>query len=272
MSAAHIPIPPSTLAAAGLSLPIMLLKRRLNHNERVQKHSHAWGQLIYASRGLLTVITNSGRYIVPPEQAVWVAAHTQHEVIAMTDASLTSLYLDEAESLGLKDEACVLAITPLLSMLLAEASVRVANDDWPGPGGRLLRVIRDLLCQAEVVALNLPYPRDPRLLQITRTLLAEPGNDASLAFWQQHVGASSRTLARLFKAQTGLSFSQWKQRLKLQLAVQLLGRGESVLGTALSLGYESSSAFGFMFKQQMGISPSEFISGGRRLWQQPQAD
>jgi AraC-like DNA-binding protein len=50
-----------------------------------------------------------------------------------------------------------------------------------------------------------------------RTLYIEPG--ANLDGWASRAGASRRTLARLFRGETGLSFAEWRARLRA-------GRGE----------------------------------------------
>ena len=251
---------------------MMLLKRTLKQFEHVQRHSHGWGQVIYASQGVLSVITTTGRYIVPPEQAVWVPPFVEHEVIALSPAQLTSLYLDGSQLDGFSSVCACLSVKPVLQLLLQEANALARCDDAGydsdpiecGTQARLthlLVVIRDFMVLAPQVALDLPYPTDKRLVRITEALLANPCSQLTLADWQSNIGASARTLARLFKQQTGLSYSQWLQRLKLQVAIQMLSRGESVLSIALSLGYGSGSAFGFMFRQLMGVAPSQYLAG-----------
>ncbi|MFG7351488.1 AraC family transcriptional regulator [Shewanella oncorhynchi] len=263
--AQHTQVAPSRLAAAGLSASIMLLKRTLKPFEHVQRHSHSWGQVIYASQGVLSVITPAGRYIVPPEQAVWVPPFVDHEVIALGQVQLSSLYLDETRIGGFPPDSTCLSVKPVLQLLLQEANTLVKSEaglidpDFKDRVMRLLMVIRDFMVLAPKVALDLPYPRDKKLLRITEALLADPSEQRTLVDWQREVGASARTLARLFKQQTGLSYSQWLQRLRLQVAIQMLSRGESVLTTALSLGYASGSAFGYMFRQLMGVAPSQYL-------------
>jgi AraC-like DNA-binding protein len=263
----YVAVPPSTLAESGLGAPIVLLQRKLALHVHVQPHSHEWGQLIYASSGVLCVITETGRHIVPPEQAVWVPPGLVHEVIALSDASLCSLYLDKEQLQGFRLDCYCLDVKPVLKLLLAEAmaldtqAMDAVETHWGGPLGRLLRVIRDFLLKAPEIVLALPFPTDPRLLALIRTLLADPGDRRSLQHWQHELGASSRTLARLFKKETGLSFGQWQQRLRLQAAIAMLSRGESVLSVSLSLGYESASAFGYRFKQLLGVCPSTYRQG-----------
>ncbi len=79
--------------------------------------------------------------------------------------------------------------------------------------------------------------------------------------WGHEVGASARTLARLFLAETGLSFGDWRSRARLLAALPRLAAGEKVTTIALDLGYESPSAFISMFKRALGKTPSTYFAG-----------
>jgi AraC-like DNA-binding protein len=71
-------------------------------------------------------------------------------------------------------------------------------------------------------------------------------------------GASPRTLERLFRNETGMTFSQWKTRLLLIEAIERLARGASVTEVALDLGYSTTSSFVYMFRSNMGVSPGSY--------------
>jgi AraC-like DNA-binding protein len=55
-----------------------------------------------------------------------------------------------------------------------------------------------------------------------------------------------------------MPLSQWRRRLRLIKAVEMLGGGCNVTQTALDLGYGSPSAFIFAFRQEMGMSPHAY--------------
>lgn len=109
--------------------------------------------------------------------------------------------------------------------------------------------------------LHLPLPRDPRLKAITDSLLAAPGDNRDLTQWGRRTGASGRTLARLFRRETGMTFASWRRRLRLLAAVSRLGGGESVTTVAYDLGYHSPSAFVAMFRRSLGTSPGRYLKG-----------
>jgi len=102
-------------------------------------------------------------------------------------------------------------------------------------------------------------PQDKRLLRITRALVDNPSDLRSLEKWANEVGASKRTLNRLFNAETGMSFSAWRQQRKLHRAIELLSAGKTITSIALEIGYENPSAFIAMFKRCLGTTPSNYF-------------
>jgi AraC-like DNA-binding protein len=86
-------------------------------------------------------------------------------------------------------------------------------------------------------------------------LIRDPANRRSVSEWADIVGTSEKTLSRLLRSETGLSFVQWRQRLQLVVAIRYLKVGTSVQQVAETLGYESTTAFATMFKKIMGKPP-----------------
>ena len=68
----------------------------------------------------------------------------------------------------------------------------------------------------------------------------------------RELGLSRRTFTRLFRRETGLTFSAWQRRACLLQAMPRLIGGERVTTIAYDLGYSSPAAFTVMFKQLMG--------------------
>lgn len=254
---------PSHHSLKPLSRPIVMLKRLLLKDHTVKAHQHNWGQFLYAQKGVLAIKTDSFRYICAAEQGIWLPSHVLHEVTTLTDCVLSSLYIDNMQTRSVDNYAHMIQVSPLLKMLIIEA-VKFADDyDWQGTQGRHFRLIRDLVGGATKMHTQLPYPVTAKLLQITQQLTLHPDNNQSLEAWGRDVGASSRTLSRAFKSETGLTFSEWRIRLKLQVAIRQLHEGQAVTNVAFNLGYESVSAFTFMFRTKLGHTPSQFISTGR---------
>jgi AraC-like DNA-binding protein/mannose-6-phosphate isomerase-like protein (cupin superfamily) len=222
-------------------------------------HRHFRAQLVYAPAGVMTVVTATGTWVVPPQQAVWVPAGVEHEVRSAVPLALRSLYVHPVATGGLPETCCVVGVPPLLRELILRA---VSFGEQVAPGGpeaRVLALIPDELRALEPEPLHLPLPRDRRLTAVTGRLAADPADGRPLAAWAKAAGASERTLARLVLKETGLTFGAWRQRLRLLAAIARLAQGQAVTGVAYDLGYDSPSAFIAMFRRTLGATPGRYL-------------
>lgn len=222
-------------------------------------HSHAWLQLSWASRGVLDVHTGSGRYLAPPQRAVWIPAGIEHQVRCTQQTEIRSLYIEPSALQQPLTHTCVIQVSPLLRELIRSFSQMPIEYDEQAAAGRLVQVLLDQLASAPHVASMLPLPTDNRLQTITNYLQQQPDDTTTLAEWATQLNVSEKTLSRLFSQQTGLTFRLWRQRLRLFSALPLLEQEESVTDVALACGYESVSAFISAFSQQFGCTPGEFF-------------
>lgn len=221
-------------------------------------HAHPRGQLIYASSGVMRVICGRDIWVVPPSQAVWVPPDQEHEVYFPGEVALRNLFIDPSATAGLPQQCTVLKVSLLLRELILKA-VAIGEEYQPDSAGwRLMQVLLDELRQAEPTPLHLPMARDERVMRVIEALLANPEDCRGLSEWSSLAGASSRTLARLFLAETGLTFGQWRKRLVLQEAIKRLDQGQPVTRIAFDLGYQSLSAFIEMFRKELGASPRQY--------------
>jgi AraC-like DNA-binding protein len=124
-----------------------------------------------------------------------------------------------------------------------------------GPQLRLAGVILDEIRSSPQVALGLPMPQDARLLKIAQALSDRPDDGRRLEEWADWAGIASRTLTRRFAAETGFTFTEWRQRVRLLKALELLASGRQVTAIALDLGYDNVSAFIAVFRKVFGVTP-----------------
>jgi AraC-like DNA-binding protein len=122
-----------------------------------------------------------------------------------------------------------------------------------------MSLILEIIQFSSPAPLDLPIPRDPRLRKIFEQLSGHPADGRTIEAWGARVGATGRTLSRLFRAETGMSFHQWRQQLRLLEALRLLGRGEPVTNIALDVGYSSLSAFVSVFRKALGVTPGRYF-------------
>lgn len=239
--------------------PMRVRARQVDAGRRIPRHTHAWAQLAYASRGVLRVATTGTTWMVPPSRAIWVPPHVTHEVVIVEDAYLRTVYLDESIVPDGLDACRVVEVTGLLRELIVALDARALSSARE----RLLcGLVLDELSHAEPLPLAVPMPEEKRLRMLCESVLAQPAHAESLEHWASEVGASTRTISRLFKQELGVSFSQWRQQALLARAIPLLNQGRALSHVARELGYQSQSAFSAMFRRAFGESPRAFMLRG----------
>ena len=197
-------------------------------------------------------------YIVPPSRAVWIAPGALHSVHVLETPQFRTLYIDATVTPPGWSGCRVLVVSPLLRELV---------DALDAPGS--LRAREALLTGLVLDELAPPTPRRwacrcrarsrrQAPARAVRSGAARAGERATLAEWAADVGASERTMARLFRDELGTSYQQWRQQAVLAHALPLLARGMPVSQVAAASGYASDSAFTAMFKAAMGQPPSHF--------------
>jgi quercetin dioxygenase-like cupin family protein len=80
----------------------------------IPPHRHRRAQLVYASEGVMTVTTEKGMWVVPPQRAVWVPACMEHHIRATGRLSMRSLYIKPDAVADLPIDCCIVAVPPLL--------------------------------------------------------------------------------------------------------------------------------------------------------------
>jgi AraC-like DNA-binding protein len=253
--------------------PVRVRARSLPTDTHFTPHAHAWAQLAYCSTGVLQVTAEQDphaegeiTYIVPPSRGVWIAPGALHHITVLEDAEFRTLYIDASATPPGWSGCRVLMVSPLLR----EAIQALDHDPHASPAQLLgaareqllIRLVLDELTHADTQALGVPLPNaqsgDKRLRALCEAVLRNPSERATLAEWADDIGASERTVARLFRDELGLSYQQWRQQAILAHALPLLARGQTVGQVAAASGYASDSAFSAMFKAAMGQSPSHF--------------
>jgi AraC-like DNA-binding protein/quercetin dioxygenase-like cupin family protein len=229
---------------------------------RISAHWHARAQFVFPTRGTITVLTQRRAWIVPPSRALWLPAHTVHEVSTYGEVEMLSLYVRTADGNGMPDTCAVLEMTPLLRELVVRAAALPIQYDEAGEDGLLMRLLLAEMRRVPRCALDLPLAESADLRALCERILDELAGRSSRAA-DSPPRISSKTLYRRFLRETGISFARWKQQARLLEAIRMLADGLPVTTVAMNLGYESASAFSTMFKRSLGVSPRRFLSGNR---------
>jgi len=265
-----------------LARPVRVRARSMPTDSHFEPHRHSWAQLAYCATGTLQVVVRAQAqaafvgqpdpskqrkqhkapeeitYIVPPSRAVWIAPGALHAIHVLKLAEFRTLYMDASITPSGWTGCRVIVVSPLLRELVqaldqANTSLREQS---------ISHLVMDEITQAHTQALGVPLPHpqtgDKRLRALCQAVMHAPAEHATLAEWAANIGASERTVARLFRDELGMSYHQWRQQAILAHALPMLASGKPVSTVAAASGYSSDSAFSAMFKAAMGQPPSQF--------------
>jgi AraC-like DNA-binding protein len=247
------------------SSQITTLIRDYEHGHVVPLHFHDRDQVVYACGGVMTVRTDVGTWVVPTHRAVWIPATIPHTITMSGTVSMRTLYLRPGMAKVLPRNCCVVNVLPLLRELILHACALPALSRKIKRQRYLIDLIVDQLETIQMVSLQLPNPADSRAIKVATMLLSDPGEQCTLQQICKAVGAGKRTIERVFKKETGLTFGKWRQQLRLMQAMRLLAVGAKVTHAALEAGYSTPSAFISMFRKTLGTTPMLYFRASSRV-------
>ena len=227
-------------------------------------HEHPRAQLLHATSGVMRVATQSALFIVPPGTGLWMPAETLHVTRMPTGLAMRGLFLREDAAKAGPDTVTVVAISPLLRELILAACNQPVMWDETGPVRHVVALALHEIGRAGTRPISVPACRDPRLQRVTDVLLANPADTRGLEAFADIAGASARTLARLFRRETGMSFQAWRRQLRLTEALASLAQGATPARAAAAVGYGSGPAFSAAFRSTFGTTPGR--AKKRLIW------
>ena len=251
----------STAAFEAAPRAILSLGNDYPDDFEVTPHRHARAQFLHGGSGVMTVRTDHGAWVVPPQEAVWIPAGVEHSLRMIGPVTTCSLYVLPERSVGMPSTCQVFAISPLMRELLLAAVHLPVDYVEESRDGLLMALALHELQRLQPLPLSLPFPTDSRLGRRCRKFLTRPNAGDQIDRWAEALAMSRRSFTRFFKKETGMSFAHWARQACLLAALRRLALGEAVTVVALDLGYESPAAFTTMFKKSLGIPPSRYFTG-----------
>jgi AraC-like DNA-binding protein/mannose-6-phosphate isomerase-like protein (cupin superfamily) len=216
-----------------------------------ESHSHEAHELVWVRGGTMTMRLDDVIVTVPDGYGLWIPSGMAHSGRMTASTVLSDALIAPERSLVSFESATMIEITPLLASLLNHLENPELSD---AARARAESVVFDALAPA-ARQMALQVPRIERLEPIVAGLLDDPNDPRSLGEWASLVGVSERTVARLFRAHTGLSFSQWRQTLRVHHALALRSEGHAVYEVSDLMGFAQPSTFIASFKRVMGVTP-----------------
>jgi AraC-like DNA-binding protein/mannose-6-phosphate isomerase-like protein (cupin superfamily) len=239
--------------------PVLALPSEYPDGYNVLPHRHTRAQLLYARTGVVMVATQDGRWMVPPDHALWLPAGTVHAVEMLGGVVMNSVYVAPNAIAGLPDHVRVVGLTGLMQNLIAAAVTRPLGLIPSRRAELIMALMLEEIPLLPAKPLGLPFPGEPRLAALCRKFVEAPNPHLTIDAWAEELAMSRRAFTRAFREATGLSLSIWRQQACLFTAVPRLAGGETVTSVALDLGYDSVAAFTTMFTRMLGAPPRVYL-------------
>ncbi|NOH86238.1 AraC family transcriptional regulator [Vibrio alginolyticus] len=228
-------------------------------------HQHTWHQIIFPIKGLLQTQTEHYQHLVPHTSALFVPAGVQHESIALSNTIFVGIYLNPEFGATYEPQVRTIALTSFLNELLQEIRRQCEGETSHEEVLHLLAVLHDQILKRNVQTFQLLLPQDRRLKLIFERLTDEPALSCSLKEWGEKIGASERTLSRLFAKEFNTSFLLWRQQIRLIYSLSLLDESLSIQAIADLVGYQNDSSYIKAFKAYFDMTPQQFrVNGASR--------
>ena len=221
--------------------------------------------LLCASSGALRLEADGTAWTLPPARAALITAGHAIEVTIPQPVTTSSILVSTDFAPRPLAPLSVFDLTPLARLLIAECG---AWDDSPEPLSAYgLAMFNALIATTWALAehpsaARMPVGRSPetrRALSLTEQHLADNPRFDEIA---ANVGLTSRTLARRFEEELGMTWRAALRRMRILRAIEMLASGnESVTTIAMHVGYSSLSAFHAAFRDLTDQAPSEYRRG-----------
>jgi AraC-like DNA-binding protein len=216
------------------------------------------GQLFALTGGVASVRGTSGYILFPAHRFGWIPPATQHQLVLHGPAVGSVLCLSQELCSAMPSEPVVFTASRVASALLERIAAQLYGAPLEATGEQRLQVLITELFAGATMPLRIPMPTSEKAARIARAMLLHPGELRSEVEWANWAGMSRRTLIRHFD-RSGLSFTEWRQRVRIMAAIELLAKGLPVAEVAGEVGYASVSGFIHRFRLMLDCTPSDFL-------------
>jgi AraC-like DNA-binding protein len=230
--------------------------------------THAFVEVAWVLEGTTTYRVGTRDIVVETGSGIVLPARVLHATRVTPGARAGSAWIASelvsriAASLGRQSftEPTLLEDTRQLARLGALLQSE-ASEARPG---QLLAV--DALAEALVVAIvraapsSARTPRDPRIASAVALIESQYSEPLGVDDLARAAGLSRFHFSRMFSDAMGMSPYQHLQRIRIERARELLGRGHGVTEAALSVGFRDLGRFARAFRDQVGCAPSDIAA------------
>ncbi|GAB3665478.1 helix-turn-helix transcriptional regulator [Echinicola sediminis] len=239
--------------------PVITYSEDIQNAKCANSHAHPRAQIISCNTGIMEVVTKKNIWIVNSLQSVWIASNEEHQVYFPNNVKVITAFIDESKLKDLPTTSFAFETSGFLKTIL-EKIVSFSNPiSFSQQQNRIIEVFIDELSTLRPSKTFLPTSQDKRIKVVLAALMSDLSSKHTIDYYAGKSFISSRTLSRLFHKELGMSFGDWKMRMKLMEAIKLLGEKKSVKEIAFDLGYENVSSFIVTFKKHFGKTPANYL-------------
>lgn len=227
-------------------------------NTETRPHTHPWGQVQLISGGILEIEAEDTRFLAPPHLAIWVPTGIRHRSYNRKPIQFCSLNIASELTTAFPAKTSLIKVTAIASAIIDDFRDRNISVAQSTEDQRLVQVLLDQLATRETQHHFLPSSSHKHLATILAAVEENPTDNGTLQQWAARLHTTERTLARHCQAELGMSFTEWRLRVRYLYSMELLREGHAVKEVALTLGYNQASPFITMFKKYSGLTPEQY--------------
>lgn len=227
--------------------------------------THEAGLFGYIESGMIQLRTVRECLIFSAGMTVYVPPGIQYIKKSIKGAAKNwFIHLPKEYTKNLPDEITTFGTSELLLAVFQRIRIHEKTTSENSPYMRLMAVLIDEISHLKKTNhLHIPIPRATSLIKVAAEILKNPSDMQSIDHWSSVAAMSRRSFTKHFKKETGLSFSLWRQRVKLVAALKMLEQKRTNTEIAITLGYKNASTFNVLFSRQFGTSPGRYFLSRR---------
>lgn len=223
-------------------------------------HQHATAQLVFSTEGIMEVETDTRRWTVLPQRALWVPPAQDHAIEVLSATELRTVYFNadlvaQCPEFSHRFDVHALEASALVKQLvlsLFEPNYKSTTQQ------HMVKLLLHTLGEAVCAPTYLPLPRDRGLRSVVRPLLERHQWQRTVDHLAADMAQSTRTFTRHFTADVGMSFRAWRQQARLLASLNMLAADIPIKAIATQLCFSSSSAYVSAFREAFGRPPEMF--------------
>lgn len=213
-------------------------------------HVDATDELMFAPLGHAVIWAQDRTFHLCRNVALWIPAGVEHSARYDDDSLVVRLHFDQrVHGTPYRRPTEIVLTTRRAQLLLAH--VRSHAEQPPS------RELFDALVSG-VEQIPLPEPSSQIPRAVASAMLADPADQRTVTQWADAHYTSATSLRRAFLAETGLTFSEWRTRARINASVELLARGRLVSTVAQQVGFTSTNGFILAFRRYFEQTPKAY--------------